>query len=156
MLSQKIIAMEIERDTELKNYTTSMKQIEDDAKSKLDDLHKAIQNKNSETDILNAQINLKNGEISHLLQEISRLRDINRQKLKQLQSINATQQNALNNEISAYKKQILQLKRNLHELEDKSTDDEAEHQLQIGLIQQELQSQKEANSLLSARNQFLA
>lgn len=67
MLSQKIIAMEIERDTELKNYTTSMKQIEDDAKSKLDDLHKAIQNKNSETDILNAQINLKNGEISHLL-----------------------------------------------------------------------------------------
>jgi hypothetical protein len=44
-----------------------MKQIEDDAKSKLDDLHKAITNKNSETDILNAQINLKNGEISHLL-----------------------------------------------------------------------------------------
>jgi len=61
-----------------------MKQIEDDAKSKLDDLHTAIINKNSETDILNAQIALKNGEISHLLKEISRLRDINRQKMKQL------------------------------------------------------------------------
>jgi len=47
MLSQKIIAMEIERDGELKNYTTSMKQIEDDAKTKLEDLHAAIQNKNT-------------------------------------------------------------------------------------------------------------
>jgi type I site-specific restriction endonuclease len=47
MLSQKIISMETERDNELKNYTTSMKQIEDDAKAKLDDLHTAIQNKNT-------------------------------------------------------------------------------------------------------------
>jgi hypothetical protein len=45
MLSQKIISMETERDQSLKNYTTSMKQIEDDAKSKLDDLHTAIKNK---------------------------------------------------------------------------------------------------------------
>lgn len=84
MLSQKIIGMETERDDALKNYTTSMKQIEDDAKSKLDDLHTAIKNKNNETEILTAQLNLKNGEITHLLEEISRLRDINRQKLKSL------------------------------------------------------------------------
>ncbi len=40
--------METERDVNLRNYTTSMKQIEDDAKAKLDDLHSAIQNKNTE------------------------------------------------------------------------------------------------------------
>jgi hypothetical protein len=73
-----------------------MKQIEDDAKSKLDDLHTAIKNKNNETEILNAQINLKNGEITHLLEEISRLRDLNRQKLKKLETTNATEQNNLN------------------------------------------------------------
>lgn len=47
MLSQKILMMETERDVSLKHYTTSMKQIEDDAKAKLDDLHTAIQNKTS-------------------------------------------------------------------------------------------------------------
>ncbi len=61
MLSQKIIGMEAERDQALKHYTTSMKQIEDDAKTKLDDLHSAIQTKNNESEILNAQITLKNG-----------------------------------------------------------------------------------------------
>jgi hypothetical protein len=35
MLSQKIIALEKDKDQELKNYTTSMKQIEDDAKAKM-------------------------------------------------------------------------------------------------------------------------
>jgi hypothetical protein len=68
MLSQKIIGMETERDQSLKNYTNSMKQIEDDAKTKLDDLHAAIQSKNNESEILNAQISLKNGEIAHLLE----------------------------------------------------------------------------------------
>jgi len=47
MLSQKILGLEGERDQNLRNYTTSMKQIEDDAKTKLDDLHKAIQAKNT-------------------------------------------------------------------------------------------------------------
>ena len=42
MLSQKIIALEKDKDLELKNYTTSMKQIEDDAKTKLDDLHTSM------------------------------------------------------------------------------------------------------------------
>jgi hypothetical protein len=49
MLSQKILSLEAERDDNLRNYTTSMKQIEDDAKSKLEDLHTAIQNKNTES-----------------------------------------------------------------------------------------------------------
>lgn len=44
-----------------------MKQIEDDAKTKLDDLHAAIQSKNNESEILSAQITLKNSEITHLL-----------------------------------------------------------------------------------------
>jgi len=48
MFSQKILGMEAERDKALQNYTTSMKQIEDDAKTKLDDLHSAVSNKNGE------------------------------------------------------------------------------------------------------------
>ena len=61
MLSQKIISLEKDKDHVLKNYTTSMKQIEEDAKSKLDDLHTSMQNKNAEGQILQAQINMKNG-----------------------------------------------------------------------------------------------
>jgi hypothetical protein len=67
---------------------------------------------------LTAQINLKNGEISHLLEEISRLRDLNRQKLKKLESTNATEQNNLNKEISDLKQEVFRLKRNLHEVEN--------------------------------------
>ncbi len=130
LLSQKIIGMETERDQALKIYTTSMKQIEDDAKTKLDDLHAAMQVKNNESEILNAQITLKNGEIAHLLEEISRLRDLNRQKMKKLETASATEQNALNAEIADHKKHIQQLKRNLHELESQLADDEAAHQLQ--------------------------
>ena len=116
MLSQRILMMEGERDENLRNYTTSMKQIEDEAKTKLDDLHTAIQSKNTEFEILQAQIKLKNGEITHLLEEISRLRETNREKVRKLETTNASEQNALNNEISDLKKQILELKRNNHEL----------------------------------------
>jgi chromosome segregation ATPase len=90
MLSQKIIGMETERDQALKQYTTSMRQIEDDAKTKLDDLHSAMQVKNNESEILSAQITLKNGEIAHLLEEISRLRDLNRQKMRKLETASAS------------------------------------------------------------------
>lgn len=48
------------------------------------------------------------------------------------------------------------MKRSLHELENKYTDDEAEHKLECELLKQELQSQKEANALLSEKNSFLA
>lgn len=47
MLSQKIINLESSKDIDLKNYTTSMKEIEMDAKSKLEDLHTAVMNKNT-------------------------------------------------------------------------------------------------------------
>lgn len=127
MLSQKIIGMEAERDQSLKNYTTSMKQIEDDAKTKLDDLHAAIQTKNNESEILSAQLNLKNSEITHLLEEISRLREVNREKIRKLQTTNANEQNALNKEISDYKKYIFELKRNLGESEANLSDAQAAH-----------------------------
>jgi chromosome segregation ATPase len=156
MLSQKILGMEAERDQSLKNYTTSMKQIEDDAKSKLDDLHKAIQNKTGETEILNAQITLKNGEITHLLEEVSRLRDLNRQKMRKLESTNAAEQTALNKEIADHKRYIMDLKRNLHEVESELSDTEAAHQLQQNMLKNDLQSQREANELLKSRNHFLA
>lgn len=142
MLSQKIIGMEAERDQSLRNYTTSMKQIEDDAKTKLDDLHAAMQTKNNESEILNAQITLKNGEISHLLEEISRLRDLNRQKLKKLETTNLNEQGALNAEINDHKKHIFELKRQVHELENQQADDEAAHQLQQQILAGELQSQR--------------
>lgn len=48
MLSQKIIGLEKLKDEDLKNYTTSMRNIEEDAQHKLDDLHTAILNKNTE------------------------------------------------------------------------------------------------------------
>ena len=156
MLSQKILAMEMEKDQDLRNYTTSMKQIEDEAKNKMDDLHSAIQNKNNEAEILHAQIDLKNGEISHLLAEIGRLREVNRQKLKALETTNLNQQNALNNELSAMKKQVFELKRTIHEIENKASDAESTFKLETELLKQELQSQKEANAMLSERNDFLA
>ena len=123
MLSQKVLAMETEKDKNLENYTTSMRQIEDDSKVKLDDLHSAIANKNTENEILNAQIKLKNGEITHILNEIDKLREIGREKLKKLEMTNASEQDALNNQISDLKKNIIQLKSKIHELEGKIADD---------------------------------
>ena len=60
MLSQKIIGLEKLKDDDLKIYTTSMRHIEEEAKSKLEDLHNAVLNKNTEFEILNAQLVLKN------------------------------------------------------------------------------------------------
>ncbi len=67
LLSQKIIDLEKLKDDDLRNYTTSMRHIEDEAKNKLEDLHNAIMNKNTQFQILTAQINLKNEEISYLI-----------------------------------------------------------------------------------------
>ena len=47
MMSQRLLATEAEKGKDLENYTTSMRQIEDDAKIKLDDLHSVIANKNT-------------------------------------------------------------------------------------------------------------
>ena len=156
MFSQKVLAMETEKDKNLENYTTSMRQIEDDAKVKLDDLHSAIANKNTENEILNAQIKLKNGEITHLLEEIDRLREISREKLKKLEMTNAAEQEALNNQVSDLKRNVLQLKSKIHQLEGKISDDEAAHQLESEMLKAELQCQKEANEVLRSRNKFLS
>ena len=55
-------------------------------RAKMNDLHSAVQNKNTENEILNAQIALKNGEITHLLDEIDRVREINREKMKKFET----------------------------------------------------------------------
>ena len=107
MLSQKIIGLEKLKDEDLKNYTTSMRMIEEDAKHKLDDLHTAILSKNSEFEILNAQLRLKNEEITNLIEVISKLRDENREKMRKLETTNSLEQNALNELINSYKKEVL-------------------------------------------------
>ena len=110
MLSQTILGLEKQKDDDFRNYTTSMKNIEEEAKNKLDDLHTAVQNKNNESEILNAQLVLKNEEINYLLDEINKLRNNNREKMRKLESTNASEQNSLNELISSYKKEVLELK----------------------------------------------
>lgn len=63
---------------------------------------------------MNAQLVLKNEEISYLLDEIEKLRDSNREKIRKLESTNASEQNNLNELISSYKKEVLELKRRNH------------------------------------------
>lgn len=48
------------KDLDHKQYTASLREIQQDVKTKLDDLHAAIDNKNTQFDILNAQLALKN------------------------------------------------------------------------------------------------
>ena len=122
MLSEKILQLEKLKDDDWKNYTTSMRHIEEEAKNKLDDLHAAVASKNSEFEILNAQLRLKNEEINYLLEEIRKLRDTNREKMRKLETANLSEQDALNELISSYKKEVLELKRRNHELESIYTD----------------------------------
>ena len=156
MLSEKILGLEKLKDDDFKNYTTSMRNIEEEAKSKLDDLHAAVLNKNNEFEILNAQLVLKNEEINYLLDEIQKLRDINREKMRKLETANASEQNALNELISSYKKEVLELKRRNHELESTFADEAAQAKLKVDLARQDLSVQKEANAKLQSRNDFLA
>lgn len=72
-----------------------------------------------------------------------------------MENTNASEQDALNNQISDLKKNGLQLKTKIHELEGQITDDESAHQLESEMLKAELQSQKEANELLISRNRFL-
>ena len=153
--SQKIVELESAKDLDMKNYTHSMRQIEDDAKSKVDNLHHAIQNKNNEFEILNAQMALKNQEIDDLINEINALRDSNREKIRKLETTNAMEQNSLNDMISSYKKEILELKRRVHELENEMDDRDAQNQLKMNLLKEDLTQQKEINETLKARNDFL-
>ena len=156
MLSEKVLGMEKEKDDDFKNYTVSMRNIEEEAKSKLDDLHTAIASKNSESEILNAQLQLKNEEISYLLEEINKLRDSNREKMRKLESTNAAEQNALNDMITSYKREILELKRRNHEIESVFSDEIAQAKLRLDLALQDLSAQKQANATLHGRNEFLS
>lgn len=69
-----------------------------------------------------------------MLEEISRLRELNREKVKKLQTNYAAEQNGLNKEINDYKKQIQGLKLNINELETNLTDSEAAHQLEHSML----------------------
>ena len=156
MLSEKVLNLEKQKDDDFKNYTTSMRNIEEEAKSKLDDLHTAVLSKNNEFEILNAQLVLKNEEINYLLDEIGKLRDSNREKMRKLETSNASEQNALNELIASYKKEVLELKRRNHELESTFADEVAQANLKYDLARQDLNVQKEANAKLQSRNEFLA
>ena len=156
LLSERIMGLEKLKDDDFKNYTTSMRNIEEEAKGKLEDLHAAVLNKNSEFEILHAQLALKNEEVSHLLHEIQKLRDANREKVRSLESTNAAEQNALNELIASYKKEVLELKRRNHELEATFADEAAQARLQVQLAKEDLAVQKEANAKLQSRNDFLA
>lgn len=69
-----------------------------------------------------------------MLEEISRLRELNREKVKKLQTNYAAEQKGLNKEINDYKKQIQGLKLNINELETNLTDSEAAHQLEHSML----------------------
>lgn len=111
-----------------------------------------MQNKNTEFEILNAQLSLKNQELTTLIDEISMLRNKNREKMRTLETKNATEQNTLNDLISSYKKEVMELRRRVHELESEISDKEAQADMKIGLSRQDLESQKQANEALKARN----
>lgn len=74
-MTEKLIGLESLKDLDLKHYTTSMKHIEEEARAKLHDLHASIASKNSEVQILCAQLALKNEEITHLMNEMNHLRE---------------------------------------------------------------------------------
>ena len=91
---------------------------------------------------MNAQLALKNEEINYLLDEIQKLRDSNREKMRKLETANASEQNALNELISSYKKEVLELKRRNHELESTFADEAAQAKLKVDLARQDLSVQK--------------
>lgn len=110
-LSQKVIQMEAMKDEEVRNLTTSMRLIENEAEIRLRDLHNAILSKNAEFEIMNKQIELKNTEISHLLDEINNLRIENRKKLEHLDDVYSKEQNLLNETLNEMRRINGQLKR---------------------------------------------
>lgn len=75
--------------------------------------------------------------------------------MRNLQAKNSTQQNALNDLINSYKREGQELRRRVNELEAEISDREAQADLKINLMRQDLESQKQANEMLKARNNFL-
>jgi len=103
-LSQQILKLEENRDVEVKAIGTSLKLIEEEAESKLRDLHNAMLNKNEEFEVMKAQLALKNKEISHLLDELHKLRNENRERISKLEDIYSKEADVLNEQLSAVKK----------------------------------------------------
>lgn len=75
--------------------------------------------------------------------------------MRSFENKNFTEQNTLNDLITSYKREAQELRRRVHELEGEISDKEAQADLKINLMRQDLESQKEANEMLKARNQFL-
>ena len=57
--------------------------------------------------------------------------------------------------INSYKKEVLELKRRNHELSSQMDDAINQEKLKYDLLRQDLNSQKEANTKLASRNEFL-
>ena len=72
-----------------------------------------------------------------------------------LETKNATEQNTLNDLITSYKRETQEIQRRVHELEGEMNDREAQADLKNNLMRQDLESQKQANEMLKARNNFL-
>ena len=155
-LSKKIIEMEAMKDEEVRNLTTSMRLIENEAEIRLRDLHTAMLGKNAEFEILNKQVELKNTEISHLLDEINALRTENRRKLEHLDDAYAKEQSLLNETLTEMRRINGQLKRELTETRGELEDKEKQFELEKDLARNELNLEKEANARLSSKNQMLA
>lgn len=113
-LSQQILKLEEIKDEEVKTIGASLKLIEDEAESKLRDLHHAMLNKNEEFEIMKAQLALKNKEISHLLDEMHKLRNENRDRVSKLEDIYSKEAELLNEQLAAAKKENHDLKRRIH------------------------------------------
>jgi cell division protein FtsB len=75
--------------------------------------------------------------------------------MRGLETKNATEQNTLNDLITSYKRETQELQRRVHELEGEMNDREAQADLKNNLMRQDLESQKQANEMLKARNNFL-
>ena len=75
--------------------------------------------------------------------------------MRGLETKNATEQNTLNDLITSYKRETQELQRRVHELEGEMNDREAQADMKNNLMRQDLESQKQANEMLKARNNFL-
>ena len=117
-LSQQILKLEEIKEEEVKTIGASLRLIENEAESKLRDLHDAILNKNEEFDIMKAQLALKNKEISHLLDEMHKLRNENRERVGKLEDIYSKEADLLTEQLAAAKKENHELKRRIHEQRD--------------------------------------
>jgi|JI61114BRNA_FD_contig_101_18819_length_965_multi_2_in_0_out_0_2 predicted nuclease with TOPRIM domain len=94
---------------------------------------------------MKAQLALKNKEISHLLDEMHKLRNENRDRVSKLEDIYSKEAELLNEQLAAAKKENHELKRRLHELRDQMEDTDKENRLQNELKNEENLQLRESN-----------